>query len=113
MDEQSFAALFSEFLALYKVVNRKPIIELLQAELKSDLYIDIYLLSDGDRSTREIADLLTNRCSHSTVANLWNRWALLGIVASTKQKGRYKSLFDLSEYGIANTISEKGNDNGK
>ena len=98
--------LFEEFLLIYKVVNRKKIIDILRAELNSDQLIEIYQLSDGEKSTREVVGGLTKKSSHSTVARLWNKWALLGLVVPAKQKGRYKAAFNLDEYGISGIIEE-------
>ncbi len=63
--------------------------------------------SDGEKSTREVAAVLKNKCSHSTIARLWNKWALLGLVAPAKQKGRYKAAFNLEEYGISGVVEEE------
>ncbi len=102
MAQDQLANMFQEFLTLYKVVNRKTIIDIIKAELNSEQLIEIYSLSDGEKSTREIASTLKNKCSHSTVAKLWNKWALLGLVVPAAQKGRYKAAFNLVEYGVTN-----------
>lgn len=98
--------MFEEFLLIYKVVNRKSIIEVLRTELNTDQLIEIYQYSNGERSTREISSALKNKCAHSTIARIWNRWALLGLVVPAKQKGRYKAAFNLDEYGISGIIDE-------
>lgn len=99
--------LFEEFLLMYKVVNRRNIIEILQRELNTEQLIEIYQKSDGEKSTREVTAVLKNKCSHSTIARLWNKWALLGLVAPAKQKGRYKAAFNLEEYGISGVVEEE------
>ena len=91
---------FKEFFVTYKVINRKTIVELLKTELKNEQLIQIYQQSDGKKSSRELAGVLKNKCSHATVVNNWNRWASLGIVIPAKQKGRFMAAFDLQEYGI-------------
>lgn len=106
MAERKLEEMFEEFLLIYKVVNRKNIIEVLRAELSTDQLIEIYQCSDGERSTREVSAVLKNKCSHSTIARLWNKWALLGLVVPAKQKGRYKAAFNLDEYGISGVIEE-------
>lgn len=98
--------LFEEFLIMYKVVNRKHIIDVLKSELSTEQLIEIYQLSNGERSTREVSASLKNKCSHSTIARIWNKWALLGLVVPAKQKGRYKAAFNLDEYGISGIIEE-------
>ena len=106
MADNRMIELFEEFLLIYKVVNRKNIIEVLRAELNTEQLIEIYQCSNGDRSTRDVAAALQRKCAHSTVARLWNKWALLGIVVPAKQKGRYRAAFNLEEYGISGMIEE-------
>jgi len=107
MADDKLIRLIEEFLIIYKVINRQKIIDLLKVELKTDQAIEIYNLTDGEKSTRELAGMLKNKCSHATVASFWNKWALLGLVSPAKQKGRYKSVFDLFEYGIIKVEVEK------
>jgi hypothetical protein len=107
MADEKLINLLEEFLLLYKVINRQKIIEILRTELKTDLAIEIYQLTDGEKSTRELAGMLKNKCSHATVASLWNKWALIGLVVPVKQKGRYKMAFDLVEYGITKIEIDK------
>ena len=106
MEDSKLEALFEEFLLIYKVVNRKNIIDVLRSELNTEQLIEIYQYSNGERSTREVSAALKNKCSHSTIARIWNKWALLGLVVSAKQKGRYKAAFNLDEYGVSGVIEE-------
>ncbi len=97
--------LFEEFLLMYKVVNRRNIIEILQRELNTEQLIEIYQKSDGEKSTREVAAVLKNKCSHSTIARLKNRYL------TTEQRKKMYDLFDgtksLKEIGEeVNTSSE-------
>lgn len=109
MTDDRLIDLVEEFLLLYKVVNRKNIIDILRSELNTDQLIEIYQKSDGGKSTREVSVILKNKCSHSTIARLWNKWALLGLVVPARQKGRYKAAFSLEEYGISGiTIEDEG-----
>lgn len=107
MADEKLTNLFEEFLLLYKVINRPKIIDLLRAELKTEQAIEVYQLTDGEKSTRELAGMLKNKCSHVTVASLWNKWALIGLVVPAKQKGRYKAAFDLLEYGVTKIEIDK------
>ncbi|MCQ5087514.1 hypothetical protein [Ruthenibacterium lactatiformans] len=106
MEDSKLEALFEEFLLIYKVVNRKNIIDVLRSELNTEQLIEIYQYSNGERSTREVSAALKNKCSHSTIARIWNKWALLGLVVPAKQKGRYKAAFNLDEYGVSGVIEE-------
>lgn len=106
MADDRLVNILEEFLLLYKFVNRKTIVEKLQQELKDEQLREIYQNSNGEKSTREVAASLKNKCSHAKVATLWNKWALLGIVIPAKQKGRYKAAFNLDEYGISGVIED-------
>lgn len=106
MSERKLEELFEEFMLIYKVVNRDKLINVLRAELSTEQLIEIYQCSDGEKSTREVSAAIKNKCSHSTIARLWNKWALLGLVIPAKQKGRYKAAFNLDEYGISGVIEE-------
>lgn len=100
MDNEKITILFEEFLMIYKLINRKSIIDILKTELNTSQLIEIYKKTDGTNSTREIAYSLTNKCSHVTVANIWSKWTLSGIVKPSDRKGRVKAAFDLEEYGV-------------
>lgn len=97
---EELTKMFSEFLALYKFVNKKTIVQTLQSELTTKQSIEIYRLTDGEHSTRDIANLITEKCGHVTVARLWKQWALKGLVVAAERQGRVKAAFNLDEYGI-------------
>ena len=107
MADETLINLVKEFLTIYKVINRKNILEILNTELKNEQLIDIYQLTDGEKSSRELVVALKKKCSHVTIVNLWNKWAVLGIVSPAKQKGRYKAVFNLSEFGIGIVDNDK------
>lgn len=92
---------FDEFLTIYKLVNRESISNVIINELKNDKQLfEIYKLTDGVNSTRDVVKKLTKKCTHATIANIWKRWAIKGIVKESETRGRYKAIFDLEEYGI-------------
>lgn len=99
--------LFAEFLNIYKFVNKKTIAAMLKAELDSQQKIEIYQLTDGEHSTRDISAQLTQKCGHATIARTWKQWALKGLVVSADRKGRVKAAFDLEEYGITEVTEEE------
>ena len=80
----------------------------LQREINSNLKSDeekiVYELSDGKRSTRDISNELKKRgrsLTHVTVANMWKRWAAVGLVApSEKYQGRFKKIIALESLNI-------------
>ena len=105
-DNNRLEDLLEEFLLLYKFVNKQLIADKLNSELSSKQFIEIYEKTDGEHSTRDIAASLREKCSHSKIATLWNKWAKAGIVIPAKQKGRYRAAFKLEEYGIASCLEE-------
>jgi hypothetical protein len=63
----------------------------------------VYELSDGERSTRDIANILTRggrKIAHVTVANMWNKWLILNLVIPARRKGRYKKVISLDSIGV-------------
>lgn len=75
-----------------------------EANLRDNVDKIVYELSDGERSTREIAGAvkgLGKGISHATVSNMWRRWAIMGLVEpSEKYRGRYAKVFPLQFLGI-------------
>ncbi len=99
--------MFEEFLMLYKFVNKKTILDTLQSELNSNQLKEIYNLTDGEHSTRDIAGQITQKCGHVTIARLWKQWALKGLVVATERQGRVKAAFNLDEYEITQIREEE------
>jgi len=78
---------------------RKTIVD----HLRSDIDKLVYELSDGNRSTREIASMVSRvgrDISHVTVANMWKKWAILNLVMPAQRRGRYERLISLESIGI-------------
>jgi hypothetical protein len=91
--------LLSEILRWTKVgaLNLK---EALAQELTSNKHCLVYELSDGVRSSRDIASI--SGVSFVTVATWWRRWAELGFVdPSPKFQGRVQRLCSLRLLGIS------------
>lgn len=77
--------------------------KLVTATLSEDLDKVVYELSTGDRSTREIAQLVSSngmRITHQTVKNMWQRWAAVPIVMPAGTQGRFKRVVSLKSIGI-------------
>lgn len=104
---ENLTNMFAEFLTIYKFVNKKKIADMLKSELENQQKVDIYQLSDGEHSTRDIASQVTPKCGHNTVARCWKQWALQGLVVPTERKGRFKAAFNLEEYGITEVKEEE------
>lgn len=76
---------------------------LLKNALRDDVDKLVYELSDGERSTREIAHLISRggrRVTHATVANMWQKWFLMNLVMPTRRRGRYRRVVSLESIGI-------------
>lgn len=76
---------------------------LLSDTLRDEVDKLVYELSDGDRSTREIARIITRggrNITHVTVANMWQRWALMNLVMPARRRGRYRRVVSLESIGI-------------
>ncbi|MEM1577356.1 MAG: hypothetical protein QXT98_07590 [Archaeoglobaceae archaeon] len=73
---------------------------ILTQNLTKDVELLIYELSDGERSTREIASLVGVK-SHAKVAKYWKKWSKLGIVEpSDRYPGRFRKICSLEEVGL-------------
>lgn len=69
--------------------------------LKTDKELAAFELSDGERTTRDIAKL-ARIGSNATVANYWKKWSMLGIVEpSKKRQGRFQKTVSLEEVGLS------------
>jgi len=82
-----------------KLQNRSLVKALLEEVLDSDRDKLIYHLSDGERSSTDIAREVG--VSQPTVSNLWRRWRRLGIVLERPDiPGRVRKLCGLEELDI-------------
>ena len=76
---------------------------LLMSTLREEVDKLVYELSDGERSTREIAQIISRggrRITHVTVANTWKKWAILNLVIPARRKGRYRRVISLESLGV-------------
>jgi hypothetical protein len=93
--------LLEQQVALTRVLVVQQIRDLVPSLVRSSQEHQIYELTDGVRSTREIAKKVGT--SHVTVADKWKAWAAWGLVLpSDEYAGRYKKIFslrDLSKLG--------------
>lgn len=73
---------------------------ILNQNLTTDTEMLIYELSDSERTTREIANIV-GVGSNATIASYWKRWSRLGIVEpSETRRGRFKKICSLEEVGL-------------
>ena len=78
-------------------------VPILRNALRDDVDKLVYELSDGERSTREIAQIVSStgrKITHATVANMWDKWTLLNLVIPATRKGRIKRVVTLKSVGV-------------
>lgn len=81
----------------------------LKVALRDDIDKLVYELSDGKRSTREIADEISKtgrKITHTTVANMWQKWALSSLLIPAGRSGRYRKVTSLKAVEIQFPTSE-------
>lgn len=78
-------------------------VKMLTATLRDDTEKLVYELSTGDKSTRDIAQIVSSngrQITHQTVKNMWQRWSAVPIVMSAGTQGRFKRVVSLKSIGI-------------
>jgi len=77
--------------------SQSTILEFLPHVFKSPIQLKAYMLSDGNRSTRDISRFL-KKVSHQTINNWWDTWSTkFGIVEQNKVNGPFRKLYSLSD----------------
>lgn len=102
-DVQSLSEKLDELIFWTKFSALPTFRALLMDTLREDIDKLVYELSDGERSTRDIARMVSRggrRITHVTVANMWKKWAILHLVMAAQRKGRYKRVISLESLGI-------------
>ena len=85
-------ALIREISVQVKIANSAVLEQVLQQLFQADAHREIYLLSDGERSLRDLEKL--TRVNYQAVRKLWKNWAALDIVEEAERQGRYRAKFD-------------------
>lgn len=101
--ETSLSGKLDELIFWTKFSALRTFVALLRNEMRDDIDKLIYELSDGERSTREIAGLISRggrKVTHSTVANFWQKLSIMNLVMPARRKGRYKKVVSLESIGI-------------
>lgn len=100
---EELSAKIDELLFWTRYTVWKTFIADLKVALRDDVDKLIYELSDGKNSSRDIAQTISKtgrRVTHATVANMWQKWALIPIVIPASRTGRYKKVVSLKNTGI-------------
>ena len=101
--EASLSEKLDELIFWTKFSALPTFVALLKNELRDDIDKLIYELSDGERSTREIAELISKfgrSVTHTTVANMWHKLSIMNLVMPARRRGRYKRAISLESVGI-------------
>lgn len=103
IDEKTLSEKLDELIFWTKFSALPTFRALLMDALREDVDKLVYELSDGERSTREIAQMISRegrRVTHVTIANMWKKWSILNLVMPAQRKGRYKRVLSLKELGV-------------
>lgn len=101
--DQDLIEKFDELIFWVKFSALPTFVPLIKGTLRDEVDRLVYELSDGQRSTRDIAQIVTangKKITHATIANMWEKWALLNLVMATEKKGRFKRTVSLASIGI-------------
>ena len=102
MEQQSNeqTEILKEILKWIRFTGAKEVKSVLVSTLDTEQKRLIYHLSDGNRTSMDIAKAAGT--SDTTIRRYWASWARQGIVESLKVRGgeRYKKSFELEDFGI-------------
>lgn len=97
---EEIASTLAELLKWTRFAGMQQLKNIVTQNLKSDPEMLVYELSDGNRGTREVAQL-AGIGSNATVARFWQRWSKIGIVEPSKRfPGRFQHICSLEELGL-------------
>ena len=98
--ENEQIVLLREIVKWLRFTGMKEVKTVLTSALDSDQKKLVYHLSDGGKSSLEIAQ--QSGVSDFTVRNYWKQWSKVGIVEALKvgRGDRYKKAFDLEDFGM-------------
>jgi hypothetical protein len=102
-DEKTLSEKIDELIFWTKFSALPTFRALLMDTLREDVDKIVYELSDGEKSTREIAYMISargRRITHVTIANMWKKWSIMNLVMPAQREGRYKKVLSLKELGI-------------
>jgi hypothetical protein len=103
-DVLSLSEKMDELIFWTKFSAMTTFIPILKNALRDDTDKLVYELSDGKRSTRDIAQIVCStgrKTTHVTVGNMWERWTLLNLVIPANRKGRVKRVLSLESIGMS------------
>lgn len=102
-DNEEVLRKFDELIFWTKFSAMSTFIPVLRNALRDDIDKLVYELSDGERTTRDIAEIVTKsgrKLGHVTVTNMWEKWQQQNLVIPAGRKGRFKRVVSLESIGI-------------
>ena len=98
--EDKIIELLEELVKWTKVASIPRVNELLLSVLKSPEEMIAYQISDGEKTSREVADVAN--VGKSSIVKWWKVWIRAGIAesASVQRGDRAKRIFSLDDFGI-------------
>jgi hypothetical protein len=97
---REMASTLLELLKWTRFAGMQQLKSIVTQNLSSDPEMLVYELSDGNRGTREIAQL-AGIGSNSTIARYWQKWSKIGLVEPSKNlPGRFQHICSLEELGL-------------
>lgn len=103
IDNEEVLKKLDELIFWTKFSTMSTFIPTLRNALRDDIDKLVYELSDGEKTTRDIAEIVTKsgrKLSHVTVSNMWERWQQQNLVIPADRKGRFKRVVSLESIGI-------------
>ncbi len=101
MSEDRMIELLAELVKWTKVTSIPKVKDLLEELVKSPEEKIAYALSDGKRTTRDIA--VSAKVGKDAISKWWRKWTRAGIAEPISVSGggnRARSLFSLEDFGI-------------
>jgi len=96
---KEIASTLRELLKWSRFAGMQQLRNVLSQNLRNEIEMLIYELSDGARGARDVAGAVG--ISHPTVLAYWKKWSKVGIVEpSPSFQGRYQRICSLEEVGL-------------
>jgi len=97
---KAIQATMEKLLKWTRIASIQQLRSVLTQNLTTDNEMLIFELSDGERTSREIAKL-ARVGSNATILSYWRKWSKVGIVEpSPQRKGRFHHICSLEEVGL-------------
>jgi len=102
-DNEEVLKKLDELIFWTKFSAMSTFIPALRHALRDDIDKLVYELSDGEKTTRDIAEIVTKsgrKLGYVTVTNMWEKWQQQNLVIPADRKGRFKRVVSLATIGL-------------